>query len=151
PAAKDPLVNRALAAGNAGDNQTALRLGRELVQKDPTSAFAHSFHAACALDAEQWDEARTAAHKSISLGDNHGLTHLMVAVPEMNLGHYAAALPSLEQANRLQPTWAVGWLLASVCAEHLGRHDQTLSFAKRATSIEPDWIYTWIQLARAEK
>src|SRR5437016_10602365 len=58
PAVKDPLVTRALAAGNAGDNQTSLRLGRELAQKDPNSAFAHSFHAACALDAGQWDEAR---------------------------------------------------------------------------------------------
>src|SRR5207244_12512862 len=65
--------------------------------------------------------------------------------------HYAAALPSLEQTNRLQPNWAVGWLLSSICADHLGHHDQGLAVAKRAPSIEPDWIYTWIQLARAEK
>ena len=151
PATKDPLVTRALAAGDAGDNGTALRLGRELAQKSPNSWFAHSFHAACALDAEQWDEARGAAQKSLSLGGNHGLVHLMLGVSEMNLGHYAAALPSLEQTNKLQATWAVGWLLASVCAEHLGRHDQSIAFAKRGTSIEQDWIYTWIQLGRAEK
>src|SRR5438445_12686566 len=54
PAVKDPLVTRALAAAEAGNYGAALQLGRELAQKDPNSPFAHSFHAATALDAEQW-------------------------------------------------------------------------------------------------
>ncbi|HZR79374.1 MAG TPA: hypothetical protein VFA58_09195, partial [Chthoniobacterales bacterium] len=130
PATKDPLVTRALAAGDAGDHATSLRFARELAQKDPNSWFAHSFHAACALDDDQWAEASAAAQKSISLHAGFALNHLMLGVAEMNQGHYAAALPSLDQTNRLQPAWGVGWLLGSICADHLGRRDQSLAFAK---------------------
>jgi tetratricopeptide (TPR) repeat protein len=148
PAFKDPLAKRVFAAA---DGATALKLGRELAQKDPKSAFAHLLHGATAMDMRQWPEAEQALRNSIALQANHGIVHLVLGVVEMVQHRYAAALPSLQEASRLEPSWATGWMLSSQCAAELGHREESLTFARRATSIEPDWVYTWLQLARAEK
>jgi len=148
PALKDPLATRAFAAT---DPAKALSLAQQLAQKDPKSAFAHLLHGATAMDMRQWPEAEQALRASIAIEADRGITHLALGVVEMVQHRYAAALPPLQEANRLQPSWAIGWLLCSYCATELGHREESLTFAKRGTSIEPDWVYAWLQLGRAEK
>ena len=151
PALKDALAKRAFAAADRGDSASALKLGRELAQKNPKSAFAHLLHGATAMDMHQWPEAEQALRASIAIEADHGIAHLALGVVEIALHRYAAALSPLQEASRLQPGWAVGWLLSSQCAAELGRREESLTFARRATTIEPGWVYTWLQLGRAEK
>jgi len=151
PAFKDPLVTKIFIAASLGDHAKALAEGRQFAQKNPKSFFAQFLYGTTAMDMSQWPEAGAAMRSSIAIDANHGIVHLALGVVEMAQKHYSAALPSLQAANRLQPKWATGWLLASQCAAELGHREESLTFARRATSIEPDWVYTWLQLGRAEK
>jgi tetratricopeptide (TPR) repeat protein len=148
PALKDPLANRVFAAA---DPAKALSLARQLAQKDPKSALAQLLHGATAMDMRQWPEAEQALRSSIAIAADRGITQLALGVVEIVQHRYAAALSPLQEANRLQPSWAIGWLLCSHCATELGHREESLTFAKRATSIEPNWVYAWLQLGRAEK
>ncbi len=150
PAFKDPLSQKIFLAAGSGDHAKALAESRELAQKNPKSFFAQFLHGAAAMDMEQWPEAAAALRSSIAINANQGIVHLALGAVEMVQKHYAAALPPLEQANKLKPTWALGWLLSSECAAELGHRDESLTFARRATSIEPKWVFAWLQLGRAE-
>ena len=149
-ALNDPLTKRILAASDAGDYTHALQMARELVQKNPKSAYAQFLRGAFAFDTNQLAEASAAFHNSIAAESNHGIVHLVLGLSEMLQNHYAGAVAPLEQSGKLEPTWAVGWLLASMCEIRLGHPQQSVELAKHGTVVEPNWVYTWLQLARAE-
>src|ERR1700687_1545716 len=130
-ALNDPLTKRILAANDVGDYAHALQMSRELVQKNPKSAYAHFLRGAFAFDTNQLTEASAAFRNSIAAESNHGIVHLVLGVSEMLQNHYAAAVAPLEESGKLEPTWAAGWLLASLCEIHLGHPQQSVELAKR--------------------
>src|SRR6266404_9229656 len=145
-ALNDPLSKRVFAASDAGDYRTALNLSRELVKNNPRSATANFIHGAFALDTDQFAEASSAFRTSIAAESNHGIVHLALGVSEMIQKRYAAALAPLQASEKLEPSWAAGWLLASQCEVQLHHLQSAVDNAKRATALEPSWIYTWLQL-----
>jgi tetratricopeptide (TPR) repeat protein len=147
----DPLSKRIFAADAADNFPTALALSRQLVQRNRNSPFAHFLVGVYAFDTTRFVEASGAFRAAIALRSDLGILHLLLGASEMIQRHYAGALPHLEQSEKLEPTWAAGWILASQCAAELGHRQESLNFARRSTAAEPAWLYTWLQLARAER
>ena len=67
----------------------------------------------------------------------------------LSAGRTAEALPALERAVALRPTFAAGWLRVGEAKEVLGRRTEAIADYRRVLAIEPSTTDGYIALARA--
>lgn len=150
PIFRDPLakdLDKAIKANNA---PRALGITRKLAERHPRSVAAHFLRGSIALRTAKYGEASDAFRRTVALEPGLSVAHLGLGVAEGAVQRFSAALPSLQQATRLEPKRVESWIFLSECCLRLDRKKESVRAARRATTLAPNSAVTWRQLASAE-
>lgn len=150
PAQNDPLAKQVFAAVNANKFGAALEAARGLTKKYPSSPGAQAVLGLVAVEMRRFPEAATACRKALSIRSDFSPAYTGLALAELGQGRYRQAFSSFQRITKLSPTYDIGWIGMSVCAERLGWGKASLEYARRATVVAPTSAAAWDQLAREE-
>ena len=84
-----------------------------------------------------FEEARTNAQRGLDLGDNTGLSSMILAAVELEDGDAAAALDGIARAKILRPTCDLTWAMEGSIRRYLGQWEQAVVLIDQAMGLSP--------------
>ncbi|MCL1599950.1 MAG: adenylate/guanylate cyclase domain-containing protein [Actinomycetia bacterium] len=136
-----------LTAGTRNGWNRANELFRELRADAPTNAVGPVLYAFTqwmgARDglvndrAEAFEEARANAQHGLDLGDNTGLSAMILAAVELEGGDADAALEGIAKAKILRPTCDLTWAMEGSIRRYLGQWEQAVVLIDQAMDLSP--------------
>jgi adenylate cyclase len=86
---------------------------------------------------EAFEEARTNAQHGLELGDDTGLSSMILAAVELEGGDTDAALEGIARAKILRPTCDLTWAMEASIRRYLGQWEQAVVLIDQAMSLSP--------------
>ena len=128
--------------------EEALTTARQAVQLDERYPYSLWALALGSLWARRYDEAVSAAERSIAFNPNFAEAHLVLGLTRHYSGQSRDALRSFERAVELDPYCPNVWLHLRAQAEYqLGRYPEAVEFLKRRILRNPDTDASRVLLA----
>jgi adenylate cyclase len=87
--------------------------------------------------ARGFEEARTNAQHGLGLGDNTGLSSMILAAVELEHGDADAALEGIANAKILRPTCDLTWAMEASIRRYLGEWEQAVDLIDQAMDLSP--------------
>jgi choline-sulfatase len=136
--------NRALATGDA---DIAARIARDVLQKDPTNAFARLLQGRAFLAQDRNGEAMAAFAEYLSLVPQSADAHHWTALAALRLGDRERALAEEEAAVALDPRHTSALALRAGLLFSTGRGDEGIASLRDAVQRDPSNHALTIELA----
>lgn len=120
-----------------GDVGRAADLLKELLADEPEDEGIAVTLAGAYLRIGRLDDARRVLSAALAINPDYALTHLRLAALAAAENKFPDALQHVENATRLDPTSAEGFLLTGTLLRRMGRHGAALTAFSRAKGLAP--------------
>lgn len=145
------LVQYSRALVNTGDFEGAVKIAKEAVAVDATSAEPHQAMGRAYLAAGNLQEAIDSFHKAIELDPEHGYAMNNLGFAYLRANQNANAAFILEKAAELLPYVAYVQNNLGVALERMGRNEEAKAAYQKAMDLSPKYVKARINSARISK
>lgn len=121
----------------SGKNDEAVKLARQVVEKDPENALARTWWAVALVNQEKFDEALKLFNDSAGKDPNQSKTYHFWGLTLAKLGRYQEAIDKYENALLLEPESSKGYTYWGAALGQMGRHQEAVEKLNRALDLNP--------------
>lgn len=135
-----PLLRASRLALDAGDDEAALALAGQALERDPASAEAFHLKGRVFFRAEQFGAAIAAFESAVELDTGHAFAFNGLGLAHLRLGHWREAMDALTAAALLRPDVAYIHNNLGLAYEKLGYVSEALAEYRMAVTIDPRYV-----------
>jgi tetratricopeptide (TPR) repeat protein len=149
PTLVEPYLALADIAGRAGNPAMAAALLTKATELDPRNAQAFLFLANNRMTVRDFDNARKAVARALSLKPRYPEAFVVSGLVEQEEGNPEAAVECFRKAVKARKDYAAAHLNLGSSLMGLQRFDEAIQHFRKAVALEPRWPMGRINLAQA--